>query len=363
MSPAEGTTFGATSVTITGTGFAHATGVAFGVVPASSFSIDSDTQITAISPEHLSGSVDVFVTSADGTNVPTNADRFAYDAPATIYHCGVITASQSWLAESVHIITCQVTVSANALLTIEPGTVVKSTGAALQVAGSLHAAATVGSPVIFTSIDDNTVGGITGTGAPTAGNWQGILQTNSPMPAAEVSLANAEVRYANLAGANLAGANLSGVLFESVIGTPAALPSGWFTLTGHLMGPGANLRNVNLTGSDLSGVNLTGADLTGSDLTGSNVSYAFLSNAILNDVNLTGSNVSYTDLAGASLRGVNLTGANISYANLTSADLTGVNLTGANISYANLTGADLTGVNFTGANVAGINLTGAIGYP
>jgi hypothetical protein len=54
ISPALGPAAGGTMVTLTGTGFTYVTAVNFGGNPAASFSINSDTTITAISP-HASG--------------------------------------------------------------------------------------------------------------------------------------------------------------------------------------------------------------------------------------------------------------------------------------------------------------------
>src|SRR5205085_852206 len=48
VSPNVGSTGGTTSVTITGTDFTNATAVFFGALPATSFTIDSDTQITVV---------------------------------------------------------------------------------------------------------------------------------------------------------------------------------------------------------------------------------------------------------------------------------------------------------------------------
>lgn len=53
---------GGTSVVIAGTTFTDATAVTFGGVDASSFTVDGDTQITAVAPAHAAGTVQVVVT-------------------------------------------------------------------------------------------------------------------------------------------------------------------------------------------------------------------------------------------------------------------------------------------------------------
>ncbi len=62
VSPASGATSGGTSVTITGTNFSGASAVKFGTTSATSFTVNSDTSITAIDPAKSSGTIDVTVT-------------------------------------------------------------------------------------------------------------------------------------------------------------------------------------------------------------------------------------------------------------------------------------------------------------
>jgi hypothetical protein len=79
VSPARGPLAGGTSVTITGSGFTGATAVSFGPTPASSFTVNSDTQITATSPAAPSrGPVHVTVTFQAVTSATSNADQFTY---------------------------------------------------------------------------------------------------------------------------------------------------------------------------------------------------------------------------------------------------------------------------------------------
>jgi hypothetical protein len=77
LAPASGGASGATSVTITGSGFTGATSVRFGAKPAISFTVDSDTLITATSPSGA-GTTDVTVTTAEGKSTVWWADRFTY---------------------------------------------------------------------------------------------------------------------------------------------------------------------------------------------------------------------------------------------------------------------------------------------
>jgi hypothetical protein len=78
VSPSAGATIGGTIVTITGSNLTGAKAVDFGVVPASNYVIDSDSQVTATSPAGALGTVDVTVTTLGGDSVTSPADRFAY---------------------------------------------------------------------------------------------------------------------------------------------------------------------------------------------------------------------------------------------------------------------------------------------
>ena len=82
VSPTTGSTAGGTKVTVTGSTFTGATGVKFGATPAASFTINSDTSITATSPAGSAGTVDITVTAAAGVSAITAGDRFVYAASA-----------------------------------------------------------------------------------------------------------------------------------------------------------------------------------------------------------------------------------------------------------------------------------------
>jgi hypothetical protein len=82
VAPPDGPPAGATTVTITGSGFTGATAVMFGSVAAADFTVDSDTQITATSPAQPAGTGDVTVTGPNGGSPPVPADQFTYTAPS-----------------------------------------------------------------------------------------------------------------------------------------------------------------------------------------------------------------------------------------------------------------------------------------
>ncbi len=79
VSPNSGLFSGGDTVTITGTDFNNSgVVVQFGSSTATTFTVDSDTQITAISPSHAIGLVDVFVTTSAGMSAANGGDKFTY---------------------------------------------------------------------------------------------------------------------------------------------------------------------------------------------------------------------------------------------------------------------------------------------
>lgn len=80
--PHSGPRTGGTTVTITGSGFENSTpSVTFGSTAAASFVVNSDTSITAVSPVHAAGIVDVRVTTVSGTSAISSADKFTFTTP------------------------------------------------------------------------------------------------------------------------------------------------------------------------------------------------------------------------------------------------------------------------------------------
>ena len=82
VSPNTGAPAGGTSVTVTGTNFSGVTAVQFGANAATTFTVNTLTQITATAPAGSSGTVDVRVSNPAGTSAITAADQFTYVATA-----------------------------------------------------------------------------------------------------------------------------------------------------------------------------------------------------------------------------------------------------------------------------------------
>lgn len=69
---------GNTQIVLTGTGFTDASAVKFGSTDATSFVVDSDTQITATAPAMAAGNVNITVTTPGGTSATASANQASY---------------------------------------------------------------------------------------------------------------------------------------------------------------------------------------------------------------------------------------------------------------------------------------------
>lgn len=89
MFPVTGSTAGGTTVIITGANFGSGATVTFGGTAATNVNVTSSTSITATTPAHAAGAVDVKVTNTDNQSV-TALGAFTYVAPAVTTVVGVL---------------------------------------------------------------------------------------------------------------------------------------------------------------------------------------------------------------------------------------------------------------------------------
>ena len=103
ISPTAGTA--GTTVNISGSGFTGATAVDFGPNAAQSFTVESDTQITAVAPAGT-GTVDVTVATSGGTSATGSADQFTYQpAPCTASFTDV--PASYWAHQAILTLACK----------------------------------------------------------------------------------------------------------------------------------------------------------------------------------------------------------------------------------------------------------------
>jgi len=145
----------------------------------------------------------------------------------------------------------------------------------------------------------------------TNANFSGATLTSVNLT--DTSAANSIFRSATLRSVNLSNADISNAIFSEIdsrgLTINTALPAGWVSVNGTLIGAGAHAVNSNLLGANLEGVDLTGIDLTNSNLTGVNFRGANLTDAVLVNSNLTnaditGANLTLADVSGAVLDGI-----------------------------------------------------------
>src|SRR5262249_20125973 len=82
VTPSAGVTTGGTAVTITGTNFQNGATVTFGGTMATNVAFVDSNTLTATTPAHAAGTVDVTVTNPD-TGVGTGTGVFTYAAVST----------------------------------------------------------------------------------------------------------------------------------------------------------------------------------------------------------------------------------------------------------------------------------------
>ena len=126
ITPATAPTAGGATVVIKGSGFLSMSGasaVKFGGTNATSYTVDSPTQITAVAPAHAAGKVDVTVTAAGGTSSVTGSgDDFLYlmryeQNDSRLAYSGTWTVSTTTSASSGSFRYCNATGSVTATFT------------------------------------------------------------------------------------------------------------------------------------------------------------------------------------------------------------------------------------------------------
>lgn len=121
-------------------------------------------------------------------------------ASATTYVSGPVATDATWtLANSPYVVTHDVTVNPGATLTIEPRVIVKfNARKGLTVQGRILANGASNGRIVFTSINDDSVGGDTGGDGASAGakgDWRGITLSTSAS-GADSAMSFVDIAYA-----------------------------------------------------------------------------------------------------------------------------------------------------------------------
>lgn len=191
-----GPTEGGTAVNITGSNFTGATAVSFGLVNATSFLVESDTQINVTSPAQAAGTVDITVTNPNGTSSTSLADEFTYvaygwgegniGASASVTNVtavsgeGSIGATASMIASSLEAASAGIGTLASIVASSLQGAAGNISGSAAVIASSLGAgAASIGASasVIASSLASGSAG-IAASSAQAVGGLQLIQSTS-----------------------------------------------------------------------------------------------------------------------------------------------------------------------------------------
>src|ERR1700676_4314234 len=217
ISPTSGPQAGGTIVTITGTNLTGAIAVHFGTT-AGTVTSNSATSLTVTSPAGTVGG-DVTVTTSNGTSATSTADKFTY--MSIFQPCGGPITSDSELPSGNYQINCSIDVPSGITLTVAPGAILKfNTGDQITVEGTLHAVGTTSQPIVFTSINDQSVGGSTGNGSPAAGDWGEIttpysIVANNYVQPGSVPRENVRGNFPpNGLSADSIGSNTGGVIID-----------------------------------------------------------------------------------------------------------------------------------------------------
>uniref|UniRef100_UPI002457BCBC beta strand repeat-containing protein n=1 Tax=Nocardia abscessus TaxID=120957 RepID=UPI002457BCBC len=196
--PNSGTAAGGTTVVLTGTDLTGATAVSFGATPAASFTVDSATQITAVSPAGT-GTVQVTATTVGGTS---NGVAYTYiPVPAL---ANVVPNSGPVAGGTTVVLT---------------GTDLTGT-TAVDFGATPAASFTVDSATQITAVSPAGTGTVQVTATTAGGTSNGVAYTFVPVPALTTVVPNS----GSAAGGTtvvLTGTDLTGATDVSFGATPA----------------------------------------------------------------------------------------------------------------------------------------------
>jgi len=203
IAPSTGPITGGTGVTITGTNLIGATALTFGGTSATGMSVISDTSITATTPAHAAGAVNVVITTPNGTATGTGA--YTYGSAPTF----VSIVPSSGLTAGGTGVTITGTNLIGATAVTFGGT--SATGVSAVNSTSITATTPAHAAGAVTVVITTPNGTATGTGA----------YTYSEAPPTFVSIVPSSGRTAGGTGVTITGTNLIGATAVAFDGTSA----------------------------------------------------------------------------------------------------------------------------------------------
>ena len=200
----------------------------------------------------------------------TNQVEFRY---IQVGHSGTIVGNETWNPLFLHRITGDVTVPSGATLTIQPGTVVKfdaQTRLNVVGGGTLDAQGTLAQPIVFTSVNDDSMGGDTNQDGnmttPAPGNWrdlniEGQATLNHVIlrygggPSTGTWSSSASLRTGGSSNVSLSNCRVERGFFDGILAQGGVLNVSNCVVTGHDRGlvawlSGATVTVVNSTFDD-----------------------------------------------------------------------------------------------------------------
>jgi hypothetical protein len=222
INPTAGPVAGGTTVTITGNGFTTATSVHFGTAAATSFHINSDTSITAVSPASPlaspgNGPVDVTVTTPLGTSPTVVQDVFTYELAPTILSVNGIVPNSGPTAGGT-----AVTITGTNFVATDATT-------AVHFGSTLATQTTVTSTTTITAVSPaGAAGPVTVTVTDAGGTSNGVTFTYIPAPVITANGINPDSgptaggQTVTITGTNLGTTGTTTVFFGGLTGNQAS---------------------------------------------------------------------------------------------------------------------------------------------